>query len=59
MLGKTGSLVSDVDEMAEAIQATAHLDRVLCWKTAIERFSANRMTRQYIELYRRIIGRAN
>lgn len=57
--GKTGFLVSDVDEMAEAIQASAALDRNACRNSAIERFSADRMTRQYIELYHQILNSNN
>jgi glycosyltransferase involved in cell wall biosynthesis len=53
---KTGFLVSDVDEMADAIQAAAGLDRDACRKAAVDRFSADRMTRQYIELYQQILS---
>lgn len=53
--GRTGFLVSNVDQMADAIHAAAHVSREECRRAATERFSADRMTAEYISLYRNII----
>jgi len=49
--GRTGFLVQDVKEMAEAIQATDTLDPATCRREAENRFSADRMFEQYLQLY--------
>jgi glycosyltransferase involved in cell wall biosynthesis len=49
--GVTGFLVSDEREMAQAINAADLIDPRRCRQAAIERFSAERMTGRYIELY--------
>jgi glycosyltransferase involved in cell wall biosynthesis len=54
--GKTGFIVSSEDEMAEAIRHVEEIDPAVCRQTAVERFSADRMCRQYISLYERLIG---
>jgi glycosyltransferase involved in cell wall biosynthesis len=50
--GRTGFLVNSLDEMADAIGRAADLDTALCRRLAEERFSAQRMTERYFELYR-------
>jgi glycosyltransferase involved in cell wall biosynthesis len=50
--GRTGFLVNDVEEMAEAMLAAPVLDSEACRETARERFSAERMAARYMELYR-------
>lgn len=50
--GVTGFLVNDVDEMAKKIPEARRLDRRLCRATARARFSAVRMARRYVDLYR-------
>ena len=55
--GRTGFLVRDEREMAEAVAAVGHIDPEECRRVARERFSANRMIRAYLEMYRRIAGR--
>lgn len=55
--GRTGFVVRDVAEMAEAIHAAARLDPELCRETARRRFSAERMTSDYLALYRAIASR--
>jgi len=52
--GTTGFLVDDVHTMAEAIRAAHTLDPEACRAAARERFSEERMTREYLELYERI-----
>ena len=52
--GRTGLLVENVDQMADAMHAVTALDRSLCRTTAIERFSVQRMTDTYLALYQRL-----
>jgi glycosyltransferase involved in cell wall biosynthesis len=52
--GRTGFLVDSVEEMAAAIDAAGALDATLCRATARRRFSAERMTADYLRLYREI-----
>jgi glycosyltransferase involved in cell wall biosynthesis len=54
--GRTGFLVSSVDEMAEAMSHIGNIDPSVCRRTAAKRFSAERMTRQYMNLYEQLIG---
>ncbi|MEW6115306.1 MAG: glycosyltransferase family 4 protein [Nitrospirota bacterium] len=53
--GKTGFLVNDEQEMAEAMIAAAVIDPEVCREVARRRFSAERMTQHYIEQYRKLI----
>jgi glycosyltransferase involved in cell wall biosynthesis len=58
--GATGFLVSDADEMAQAISQADCIDSLECRKEAAQRFTADRMTDAYIDLYENIItARAN
>ncbi|HEV2148081.1 MAG TPA: glycosyltransferase [Longimicrobiaceae bacterium] len=52
--GRTGFLVDDVREMADAIPAVDTLDREECRAAARERFSLQAMTDRYLELYTRV-----
>jgi glycosyltransferase involved in cell wall biosynthesis len=54
--GRTGFLVQDVKEMAEAIQAVDTLDPATCRREAENRFSADRMFEQYLQLYEDVTG---
>ena len=56
--GRTGFLVSDVGEMAAAIRAADRIDRRICRRVALQRFSSGRMFRRYIAVYRGIIRRS-
>ncbi|MCU1233248.1 MAG: glycosyl transferase, group 1 [Candidatus Solibacter sp.] len=49
--GRTGFLVRDADEMARAIAGVDRLDAAVCRSAASERFSAERMVREYSQLY--------
>jgi glycosyltransferase involved in cell wall biosynthesis len=52
--GRTGFLVHDVDEMADALVRARSLDREACASAARERFTARQMTDRYLALYERI-----
>ncbi len=56
--GKTGFLVQNEREMAEAIKRIGMLNPEVCRRTARERFSAARMTGRYLERYVDLIDRA-
>jgi glycosyltransferase involved in cell wall biosynthesis len=57
--GRTGFLVRDEREMAEAIGAAGMLDPEACRMAARERFSIGRTFERYLELYRHLAGRAD
>jgi glycosyltransferase involved in cell wall biosynthesis len=52
--GRTGFIVSDVPEMAEAIASAGCLDPAACKAEAARRFSLERMVTRYLDVYRRI-----
>jgi glycosyltransferase involved in cell wall biosynthesis len=54
--GRTGFLVESETEMAEALVAAGELDGLACRAVAERRFSADRMAREYLDLYRRLAG---
>jgi glycosyltransferase involved in cell wall biosynthesis len=54
--GRTGFLVHDVKEMAEAIRAANRLDSATCRREAEHRFSADRMFEEYLQLYHDVAG---
>lgn len=49
--GRTGFLVSDVQEMAEAIRRADRIDPAACLAAAANRFSLTRMIKRYFEAY--------
>jgi glycosyltransferase involved in cell wall biosynthesis len=53
--GKTGFLVRDAREMADAIEAAGRLDPDVCRHTARARFSLATMTKRYLSLYRQLV----
>jgi glycosyltransferase involved in cell wall biosynthesis len=53
--GKTGFLVANTSEMARAIVNAEFLDPRDCRSAADDRFSAERMAAQYIQLYERLL----
>ena len=55
--GKTGVIVDDHLEMADAVEEADRLDPLDCRRSVEERFSAERMVRDYEEAYRRAIER--
>jgi glycosyltransferase involved in cell wall biosynthesis len=52
--GETGFLVDGVEELAEAFHRTPRIDPWVCRRVAEERFSAEAMTKSYLELYERV-----
>src|SRR5689334_4833749 len=52
--GRTGFLVNDEVEMAEAIVAAGSLDTAVCIETARSRFPAERMVQSYFDMYHRL-----
>jgi glycosyltransferase involved in cell wall biosynthesis len=52
--GKTGFLVHNVQEMAEAMAAVESLDPALCHATAQRRFALDAMIERYFDVYRRL-----
>jgi len=57
--GKTGFIVRDVREMAEAIKAVDTIKPDECRRSAAERFSVGRMTSGYFKLYKKIMERSS
>jgi len=55
--GVNGFVVDDVAEMVEAVSAVDALDRASCRKTAAERFSAERLVRDYEMAFERAVAR--
>lgn len=55
--GRTGFIVADEHEMAEAIGLVHRLDAEECRAAARERFSADRMAARYIDTYHRLAHR--
>ena len=52
--GRTGFLVDSEADLAAAMLEASRLDGQECRREAERRFSARRMTEQYLELYREI-----
>jgi glycosyltransferase involved in cell wall biosynthesis len=52
--GRTGFLVKDVDEMAQAIRKADTIDPEECRRAARQRFPADRMIGEYLNLYQRL-----
>jgi glycosyltransferase involved in cell wall biosynthesis len=55
--GKTGFLVDDLQEAQLAVTEVRELDRAEVRRTAVERFSVERMVDDYEAIYRRVAGR--
>jgi glycosyltransferase involved in cell wall biosynthesis len=54
-VGETGYLVDGVQEAADAVDAALTLDRRLIRRTAVARFSADRMVDDYLRVYQRLL----
>ena len=52
--GRTGFIVNDAREMAEAIHAARSLDPRVCIEAARTRFPAERMVQRYLDMYQRL-----
>jgi glycosyltransferase involved in cell wall biosynthesis len=55
--GRTGFIVHDVREMADAVAQVGELDAEECRAAARERFSVHRMAARYIDTYHRLAQR--
>ncbi len=55
--GKTGFVVKNVNEMAEAVGKLEKISRSFCREHAISNFNAQRMVEDYEKIYERIIRR--
>jgi glycosyltransferase involved in cell wall biosynthesis len=53
--GVTGMMVDDVDEAVDALPRLIQLPRDRVRRVALRRFSAERMARDYLDVYRRLI----
>jgi glycosyltransferase involved in cell wall biosynthesis len=53
--GRTGFIVRNVDEMADALRRIDEIDPEECRRAARERFSSDRMARDYTVLYERLL----
>jgi glycosyltransferase involved in cell wall biosynthesis len=53
--GRTGFIVQNVDEMADALRRIGEIDPQECRRAANERFSSDRMARDYINLYEQLL----
>lgn len=56
--GETGFLVSDIDEAAEAVNQVSRLSRAACHRHAKENFSREKMVKDYVDVYRRILEKS-
>jgi glycosyltransferase involved in cell wall biosynthesis len=56
--GRTGFLVRDTAEMAQAIREADGIDPRDCRRAARERFAADRMVQQYLGRYQELAGKA-
>lgn len=56
--GRTGFIVNDVREMADAIAAAGELDPAACREAAVARCSLEQMTARYLDTYQWIVGEA-
>jgi glycosyltransferase involved in cell wall biosynthesis len=52
--GRTGFLVEDANQMAQAIKHVSKINPDVCRRSARRRFSLARMTRRYFETYQRL-----
>lgn len=53
--GKTGFLVSSVEEAAEIVGSVGGIDRGFCRATADNRFSMSRMASDYMTVYKKVV----
>lgn len=54
--GVTGILKIDIRDLARSVRVCEHLDRVEIRRTFEKRFSIERMTREYLHVYRKLIA---
>jgi glycosyltransferase involved in cell wall biosynthesis len=54
--GRTGFVVNDLEEAAQALQRLDAIDRRQCRQVFEERFSARRMAQDYVEIYQNYLS---
>ena len=54
--GKTGFIVKNVNEMADAVKKISRIDRKACRRRVEKCFSSEKMTTSYEKLYQKILG---
>jgi len=54
---KTGFICDSVDEMAEKIKKVNEIDRKICFEHVKKNFSSEKMARDYVLAYEKIINR--
>jgi len=54
--GRTGFVVPDVDAAVRAVGLIGEIDRSECRRRVASLFSSDRMAREYLDLYERIVG---
>src|SRR5262245_61752579 len=54
--GETGFLVESVDAAVDAVERIDRVDRAACRAWVESRFSRERMVRDYLEVYKRVLG---
>ena len=52
----SGFIVESIDESVEAVRRLGELDRRVVRRTFEERFTVERMTRDYVRVYERLIS---
>ncbi|NUP11255.1 MAG: glycosyltransferase family 4 protein [Polyangiaceae bacterium] len=55
--GVTGFIVDSMEEMSARLKTLGPFDRARCRARALERWSTQRMTRDYVDLYRELVER--
>lgn len=55
--GETGYVVQNMKQMMMAVYSVDHISRAHCREYALKHFSAKRMAKDYIEIYKTIISR--
>jgi glycosyltransferase involved in cell wall biosynthesis len=56
--GQTGFLAGDVDAAVSAVARVSQLDRRECHQEALTRFSSDRMVRDHLAVFERVVGTA-
>lgn len=54
--GKTGFVVKDADEMAEAVKKIDFIDRAYCREYSLKNFSASKMASEYEAFYKKLLA---
>ena len=54
--GRTGFIVESVEEASQAVRRISGLNREICRQVFEDRFDAARMTREYVEVYQRLVS---